>query len=86
MVVTSRKKVRHIFANKVASCSEKSLTLLKTLRLSGIYLNQRSLHLQLLVVVVNVWEVKRVVRKEVLGGTKKLKNLSVQRKLQLELG
>ena len=36
------------------SYPEKSLTLLKTLRLSGIYLNQKLLHLQLLVAVANV--------------------------------
>ena len=48
-------------------------------------INQRSLYLQLLVVVENVWEVKWVVRKGQLGGTKKLKKLSVQRKLRLDL-
>ena len=37
-------------------------------------------------VVANVWELKWVVRKELLGGTKKLKKLFVQRKLRLELG
>ena len=31
-------------------------------------------------------EVKWVLRKELLGGTKKLKKLSMQRKLRLELG
>ena len=55
------------------------------LKLSGIYLNQQSLHLQLLVVVANVWEVQWEVRIKLLGGTKKLKKLSVQRKLRLEL-
>ena len=49
------------------------------LRPSGIYLSQQSLHLQLLVVVANVWEVKWVVRKELLGGTKKLKKLFMQK-------
>ena len=33
---------------KLLPCSENSLTILKTLRLNGIYLNQQSLHLQLL--------------------------------------
>ena len=51
-----------------------------------IYLNQQSFHVQLLVVVANMWEVKWVVRKELLGGTKKLKKLFMQRKLRLELG
>ena len=36
--------------------------------------------------VANVSEVKRVMKKERLGGTKKLKKLSVQWKLRLELG
>ena len=36
------------------SCSEKSLTLLRPLKLSGIYFNQKLLHLQLLVAVANV--------------------------------
>ena len=48
--------------------------------------DEQSLHLQLLAVVANVLEAKWVVRKELLGGNKKLKKLSVQRKLHLELG
>ena len=71
---------------KLLPCSKNSLTILKMLILSCIYLNQQSFHLQLLVVVANMWEVKWVVRKELLGGTKKLKKLSMQRKLRLKLG
>ena len=41
--------------------------------------------MQLIVVVANVWKVKWVVREELLGGSKNLKKLSVQRKLRLEL-
>ena len=79
------KKVGHIFASKVASRLKNSLALLQTLRLSGIYLNQQSLHLQVLVVFENVREVKQVVTKKLLAETKKLKKISVQRKLCLEL-
>ena len=70
---------------KLPPSSEKSFALLKTLKLSDIYLNQQSLHLPLLVLVANVLEVKRVVRKQLLNGTKKLKKLFVQKKLNLEL-
>ena len=79
------RKVRHTFAAKLRSCSENSLAVLKTFSLSEIYLNQQSSHLQLLVVVANMWEVKWVARKELLGGTRKLKKLSMKRKLSLEL-
>ena len=68
------KKVRHTFVCKLLPCSENYLTKLKTLRLSGIYLNQQSLHVQLLVVVANVWVVKLVVKKELFSGIRKLKN------------
>ena len=54
--------------------SENSLTTLKDLRQSGIYLNHQSLQMQLLVVVANVWKVKWIVRNELLGGTNKLKS------------
>ena len=79
-------RMRNTFASKVASRFRELLDYTETLRLSGVYLNQQSLHLQLLVVFANVWEAKWVVRKELLGGTKKLKKLSVQEKLRSELG
>ena len=80
------KKLRHTFPSKVVSLFRELLNFtVKVLRLSGIYLNQKPLHLHLLIVVANVWKVKRVVRRELLGGTKKLKKLYGQRKLRLEL-
>ena len=85
-VTSPQKGETHFLQAKLLPRSENSLTILKMLRLGGIYLNQQSLYQQLLIVVANVWEVKWAVSKELLGGTNKLKKLLVQRKLRLELG
>ena len=64
------KKVKHTFASKVASLFRKLPDYIDDVE-SEWNLNLHSLHTQLLVVVANVWEVKRVVvRKEMLGMSK----------------
>ena len=79
------KKVRHTFASKVAFLFRELPDFTEDVGTEWNLFNQHSLHLQPLVVVANMWEVKRVVRKELLGETKKLKKLSAQRKLRVEL-
>ena len=53
--------------------------LLKTLKLSGVCFEQQSLRPLLTVADVSVLEGRRVARKELLGGTKKLKNYSCEK-------
>ena len=59
---------------------------LKTLKLSGVCFEQQSLRPLLTVVDVSVLEGRRVARKELLGGTKKLKKLFVQKKWPMRPG
>ena len=54
--------------------------LLKTLKLSGVCFEQQSLRSLLTVADVSMLEGRRVARKELIGGTKKLKKLFVQKK------
>ena len=53
---------------------------LKTMKLSGVYFEQQSLHPPLTAVNVSVLERRGVARKEPLGGTRRLKKLFVQKK------
>ena len=54
----ANKNIRHTFACKVAFLFTELSDYTEEMRLNGIYLNQQSLHLQLLVVIANIWEVK----------------------------
>ena len=73
------KEVRTAFADNIVSNFKELPTLLKTLKLSGVCFEQQSSRPLLTVVDVSVLEGRRVVRKELLGGTKKLKKLFVRK-------
>ena len=60
--------------------------LLKTLKLSGVCFDQQSLRPLLTVVDVSVLEGRRLARKELFGGTKKLKKLFVRKKWPIRPG
>ena len=81
-------EVRTAFTDNIASTvsSKNFRPLLKTLKLSGVCFEQQSLRPQLTVVDVSVLEGRRVARKELLGGTKKLKKLFVRKKWVIKPG
>ena len=68
------------FAEYITSKFKNFRPLLKTFKLSGVCFEQQSLRPLLTVVDASVLEGRRVARKELLGGTKKLKELYVQKK------
>ena len=66
------KKMRHTFASKVATLFRKLPDYTEYTETEWDIFKSIVIHLQLPAVVANVWEVKWVVKKEQLGGTKKL--------------
>ena len=80
------KEVRTAFADNIASKFKELPPLLKTLKLSGVCFEQQSLRPLLTVVDVSVLEGRRVARKKLLGGTKKLKKLFVRKKWPMRPG
>ena len=71
--------MRPIFASKVAFLFRELPDYTEDIKTKWDLFESAVITSAVLVVVAKVWEVKWVVRKELLGGTKKLKKLSVQR-------
>ena len=80
------KEVRTALADNIASKFKELRPLLKTLKLSGVCFEHQSLRPLVTVVDVSVLEGRRVARKELLNGIKKLKKLFARKKWPIRPG